>query len=280
MKTKPDMWSVGGIPDMLFVTVLNLATPEALGRTSQPLALLTRNPLPQLPSFELHFGGGNHSPVQCTPINHPIEVSATTLDMVNTFTLCLFDHVFSKQYESNPSKMPYFLVPAFSGQVVNGDSDPLSVISWDILQSVQEHQLKWAENPWDNKFWQTESDEFFVDKYIIDPFDGSRKLWSKGVTREYKALDPVPPNTAPRSGARKDNSNILEYSCSLWAKARSRRVFDPTQRVVEAEYISLRRNLLDEFDEPEDANPKKCFVVLEPLQISPVSENQVMPLQY
>ncbi len=72
----------------------------------------------------------------------------------------------------------------------------------------------------------------------------------------------------------------MEYSCSLWAKARSRRTFDPNQREIEAELISLRRNLLDEFDTPEEDSPKKCFVILEPLKISPVCLQLISFLHY
>jgi endoribonuclease Dicer len=271
MKTKPKLWSVGDIPDQLYLTVLKLETPEALDRPYQPLALLTRSPLPQLPSFFLHFGSGRHSQVQNTPFSLALEATSHVVQLINTFTLCIFDDVFSKGYQSDPAKMPYFLAPVAADAEVGVSADPASAIAWDVLQSIHDYQEKWAENPWDNQSWQTKPDEFFNDRYIVDPFDGSRKLWTVGVTQQYKPLDPVPPNTAPRKGARKNNDNIMEYSCSLWAKARSRRTFDTEQRVIEAKFISLRRNLLDDFDEPEEETPKKCFIILEPLKISPVS---------
>jgi endoribonuclease Dicer len=273
MKTKPAVWTAGWEPKLLYMNVLALETPDALDRPCQPLALLTRAPLPQLPSFHLHFGAGRHSQVLITPIMEAWEVTPELLELVNTFTLCIFEDVFSKGYQSDSSKMPYFLVPIASCAKTNIESSthPTDLIAWDILHSVQDHHTKWSGNPWDNKSWQTESDEFLKDKYIVDPFDGSRKLWTVGVNREYKPLDPVPPNSAPRKGTRKNNENIMEYSCSLWAKARSRRTFDPEQRVVQAEFIPLRRNLLDDFDGPEEETPKQCFIILEPLKISPVS---------
>ncbi|KUJ06389.1 uncharacterized protein LY89DRAFT_603411 [Mollisia scopiformis] len=268
MKTKPTIWSSTGFPDRLFVTVLRLENPSALDRSSQPIALLTRSCLPQLPSFYLHFGNDRHSLVQCSSYTEPITVTEAIVEQINSFTLCIFDDVFSKGYESDPTKMPYFLAPISEQVTVDLGSDPSGLIAWDILKAIEEHQVKWAANPWDNKSWETEPDEFFKDKYIVDPYDGSRKMWSKGVAYGHKALDPVPPNSAPRKGTRKNNDNIMEYSCSLWAKARARRTFDPNQRVVEAEFISLRRNLLDEFATAEDDSPKKCFVILEPLKIS------------
>jgi endoribonuclease Dicer len=273
MKTKPKLWSIEGFPEELFVTVLNIALPEAIGRPSQPLALLTRSPLPELPSFFLHFGTDRHSPVVCTSIRTSLKVDAAMVDKINTFTLCLFDDVFSKLYKSDASRMPYFLVPVLSeaNLPVSPESDPSDVIAWDILKSIKDHQAKWGDNPWENDAWRIQPDEFFEDKFIVDPYDGSRKLWSMGVTRDFKPLDPVPPNCAPRKGTRKNNDNIMEYSCSLWSKARARRNFDPEQRVIKADYISLRRNLLDEFDMTTDAgSPTKCFLILEPLKISPL----------
>lgn len=270
MKTKPKLWSMTGVPVELYVTVLKLDSTDALDRPSQPLALLTRARLPQLPSFFLHFGGGRHSSVQCMSLTSSVRVDNTQIGQINNFTIKVFDDVFSKLYESDIPKMPYFLAPV-NNENITADTNPDTVISWGILKSVQDYADKWGENVWDDLSWKTETDDFFKDKYVIDPYDGSRKMWTVGVTPEYKPLDPVPPNTAVRSGTRKNNDNIQEYSCSLWAKARAKRVFDTTQRVIECRLVSLRRNLLDELDAPENEGPKKLYVILEPLRISPVS---------
>jgi endoribonuclease Dicer len=274
MRLKPDMWSEGGVPEQLFLTVLSLESPETLGRSSQPLGLLTRSKIPDLPSFMLHFGPGKNSPVQLTSFNQPLQVDAGVLNLVNKFTLCIFNDVFSKEYESDESKMPYFLVPIKSHGLANQTTDASELISWDIIKNVFDHELKWGDHPWDNKTWQDAPDEFFEDKFIVDPWDGSRKLWTVGVDPRFKALDPVPPNSAPRvgpRGTRKVADNIMEYSSSLWAKARAKRTFDENQRVVEARFISLRRNLLDQFDAPDGETPNQCWVILEPLKISSVS---------
>jgi endoribonuclease Dicer len=270
MRTKPEMWSAESAPQELFLSVLNLDKPECLGRTSQPLALLTRSPVPELPPFPLHFGAGQNSMVQITSYSQPLKVEAFALDQINRFTLCIFEDVFSKSYESDLARMPYFLAPVKSYSATDQPSDLCEVIAWDILESIEENHIKLADKPWENKAWQNAPDDFFKDKFIVDPWDGSRKLWSVGVDRRFKPLDPVPLNAAPRKGTRKNNDNIMEYSCSLWSKARARRTFDETQRVIEAKYISLRRNLLDEFDASERETPKECWVILEPLKISPV----------
>ncbi|QSZ34569.1 hypothetical protein DSL72_006163 [Monilinia vaccinii-corymbosi] len=277
MRTKPILWSSKGEGDIFYMTVLLLESPGSLDRASQPLGLLTRSPLPDLPQFVLHFGGGRNSPVSCVPLASSIELGETTLDQVNVFTLCLFEDVFSKAYKSDPDSMPYFFVPINPPAHISDWKvhNPMSMIDWQAIKYVQDFEAKQADKPWEHKPWLGKPDEYFKDKFITDPFDGSRKLWSVGITKEFKPLDPVPPNTAPRKGTRKNNSNIMEYSCSLWAKARTRRTFDTEQPVIEATYISLRRNLLDEFDGTEVETPKKCFVILEPLKVSPLPTTAV-----
>jgi endoribonuclease Dicer len=273
MKTKPALWSISGVPEELYVTILSLDNPEAVDRPLQPMALLTRPRLPELPSFMLHFGGGKNSPVKLTTLRRCMKVDPIIISLVNTFTLCIFDDVFSKGYESDASKMPYFLAPVIPQPSFDKDLEPSSLIAWDVLKTIEEHSISWEDKGWEKmKPWQTEPDEFFEARFVTDPYDGSRKLWLKGVTREYKATDPVPPNTAPRKAKKgRLHDNILEYSCSLWEKARARRVLDENQRVFEAEVISLRRNLLDEFGMSESETAKKCFVTLETLKVSPVS---------
>ncbi|PQE23414.1 dicer 1 protein [Rutstroemia sp. NJR-2017a BBW] len=271
MRTKPTLWSMKGVPHELFMTVVRLENPNNLDRPSQPLAILTRSALPELPSFMLHFGDDRNSAVDCTSLRKSLPVDSTMLEKINTFTLCVFLDVFSKGYQSDVSSMPYFLVPVVTNSaLISPGADPSALIVWEVLDDVQAFEALQADKPWEYKPWLGKDDEYFKDKYIVDPFDGSRKLWSVGVSHDHKPLDPVPPNTAPRTGARKNNSNIMEYSCSLWSKARAKRSFDPEQPVIEANYISLRRNLLDEFDSGEVQTPKKCYVILEPLKISPL----------
>jgi len=274
MRTKPEMWSEGGIPDKLFVTVLILERPEFLDRPSQPLALLTRSPLPQLPSFYLHFGAGKHSPVQTISLIRALTVDATILREIDRFTLTIFGDVFSKVYESDIAKMPYFLVPIKAHGISHKNSDPSDIIEWSILHEVHDEWQQWGEKPWEKMAWKNAPTEYFKNKFLVDPWDGSRKLWSVEHAPQYQPLDPVPANSAARKGTRtrkeEFNKNIMEYSISLFQNARAKRTFDANQPVIEAQLISLARNFLDEFDDTVD-KPKGCYVILEPLHISPVS---------
>jgi endoribonuclease Dicer len=275
MRTKPSMWSDAGVPGALFVTVLTLDNPELLDRPSQPMALLTRSPLPQLPPFILHFGASKHSPVQTMNILQVLKVDARVLAEINSFTLCIFNDVFSKLYESDVENMPYFLAPVKAHGVSQPGSIPSEIIAWDILREVHDDWENWGvkEERWKKELWKHATSENLKNKFLVDRWDGSRKLWSVGHAPEYKPLDSVPPNSAVRKGTKtrqeEYNKNIMEYSTSLFKKARDKKTFDPNQRVVEAEQISLVRNFLDESDDTVD-KPKRCYVILEPLEISPV----------
>ncbi|KFY13215.1 hypothetical protein V492_03412 [Pseudogymnoascus sp. VKM F-4246] len=258
MRTKPSLWDANEIPSELFLTILSLEDPGQLERPSQPLGLLTRGPLPPFPRFQLYFGRGKHTAAVSTAAGS-LTVDPETLELINTFSLRIFKDIFSKEYESDPSKMPYFIVPIADANTEGQMRLPVDLISWDILKTVSDNQwLTWDESS---------PESLFEDKYILDPFDGSRKIWAKKVTHEYKPLDPVPPNTAARS-ARKNNSNILEYSCSLFKVARSKRTFSETQPVIEGDVIPFRRNFLDDHDDPANSGSTKCYVVPEPLTIS------------
>jgi endoribonuclease Dicer len=262
MRTKPELWSVDNIPDELYLTVFTIADPSCLQQPSQPLGILTRSALPQFPDIPLFFGRGRQSRVTSRPLLKTIKLERYMLDMINDFTLRIFDDVFSKEYIADLARTPYFLVPINTSTLVT--DSPSNLIAWDILIHVQTNaELHWNDDT---------PDIFFEDRYIVDLYDGSRKLWTKKVTHDYKPLDPVPPNTAPRTGTRKNNDNIMEYSCSLWSKARSYRKFREEQPVIEAEYIPLRRNLLDDGDFVESDAPRKCYIILEPLKISAVRE--------
>ena len=111
-----------------------------------------------------------------------------------------------------------------------------------------------------------------MNKLVTDPYDGGRKLIIKGVDESKRPSDPTPEGV-PESRSRAYRSvepTIKEYSNSLYQKSRQKVQWREDQPVVKAELLSLRRNLLDEFQVDEEVN-KDCFVILEPLKVSPVS---------
>jgi endoribonuclease Dicer len=270
MRTKPKMWSDLGVPDQLYATALTLAKPETLGWDSRPLILLTRHPLPPMASFPLFFAKDRSSDAQCMPVSSPIAVDEGTLQKLNSFTLKVFLDVFSKEYEATPSQWPYFVAPSKYGHDFDysGTIDSQGILDWESLDHVHNTgTASWTGN---------EPDEFFENKFITDFWDGSRKFFVVGRRHDMKPSDTVP-NGVPSPSHRawnkmeKGERSILNYSVSLWSNARDRFKWREDQPVFEAKLLSTRRNLLDDNLGDKDVQYHTCFLIMEPLRISPVS---------
>ncbi|ROT40524.1 RNase3 domain-containing protein [Sodiomyces alkalinus F11] len=267
MRTKPQIWSrLGPVSSSLFATFLTLESPEAVGRSTRPLVLLTRERLPDLPGIPLFFGNERASTARPVAVPGPLPVTADDLECVRVFTLRIFKDIFSKEYDAGVEDLPYFLVPSsvhHHDLSFSGATDPSSCIDWGHLRSTRDLEyLSWDE---------TSPPSFFRDKFVIDPFRGNRKLYLRGVREDMKPTDQVP-DGVPDPGYRmwKDvEHNIKEYSVSLWASRRKDRVWRDNQPVIEAEVVSMRRNFLGEFEEEEEP-ANTCYVILEPLHVSTV----------
>ncbi|KAI0387728.1 hypothetical protein F5Y04DRAFT_10394 [Hypomontagnella monticulosa] len=266
MRTKPEIWDTRGLPERMFMTVLKMTSPEALGRSSRPLAILTRSPLPQIARFPLFFDCQRTSDVECVSLNCAIETAPEDIEKVNQFTLKVFDDVFSKEYSSQPEKMPYFLAPLkhshdfdFHGTV----NDARALIDWECLSMIQNTEKYLA--------WEGQPDEFVKERFVIDPHDGSRKFYTIRRRQDLKPTDPEPPglpkSQSNRKARREASKDIWNFSISLWSKSRAKLAVRHDMPVVEAEYIPLRRNLLDELDKSENVE-RKCFLIFETLKLS------------
>ncbi|KAH0491956.1 hypothetical protein TgHK011_003357 [Trichoderma gracile] len=259
MRIKPDFWSscLGPeAPTSLYQTVIALAQPDALGRASRPLILLTRKPLPDIPSAPLYFGGGRTSSVFLSNSQTSLKVLPPQIEALASFTLRLFADVFSKEYEAKSHEIPYFIAPGLPSV------DKVGQIDWRAVHIVHENErLEWKDAP----------DDFFKDKLAVDPWDGSRKYILHGINPNLKPSDPTPEGVPqPKSLAYKRvEHNIKEYSNSLSFNSRKRMNWTDDQPVVNAELLPIRRNFLDEFF-VNDESDGTCYIIVEPLRVSPI----------
>jgi endoribonuclease Dicer len=116
-------------------------------------------------------------------------------------------------------------------------------------------------------------DAFFEDRLVIDQYDGSRKFFTRRVDHSKTPHSELPEwLVAPKFRAwnKLSRKTPMEYSNSVWDRYRYHKQWSSDQRVVESELIPLRRNLLDE--NQEDRPNPTCWLVLEPLRISTVSQ--------
>ncbi|KJR82385.1 endoribonuclease Dicer [Sporothrix schenckii 1099-18] len=278
MRVKPETWSVLGMPTQLYASILSLTQPESLDRPSRPLVFLSRHKMPLLPEFPLFFSKGRASKARCVPVDIPMQPTPNELEALAAYTLRAFYDVFSKEYEGTSKDMPYFIAPYSepTHDVVLPDKstcpDARSILDWTSIHHVAA-QIERITCQGD------EPDSFFENKFVSDPFDGSRKFYLRQVRRDMSALDPVPegaPAPKHRAWNRPDTvRNILNYSVSLWSKSRVNTPIRQDQVVVEADIVYQRRNLLDERVFLDDFGPSRCFIVLDTLRISPIPVDSI-----
>ncbi|GKU19497.1 unnamed protein product [Fusarium langsethiae] len=257
MRLRPNIWSIRGNWTHFFPTRITLGKENEVNDRS--LILLSRKPLPgQLPSIPLFFGNGRSAIVEVACSQEPLHITTQEAEGLMAFTLKLFADIFSKEFEATCDQFPYLLAP--SAKDTNLDETPR--IDWNTVNFVKDHDIL---------EWENAPDEFFVDKLVVDPYDGGRKLIIKGIDKSKEPSDPTPEGV-PESRSRAYRfveQNIKQYSNSLFSKSRQATQWRDDQPVVKAELLSLRRNLLDEFQVDEEIN-KECFIILEPLRVSPL----------
>lgn len=274
MRLKPKLWDELGIPERLYATVFILSRPNALGRPSRPVLMLTRRLLPQIKPFPLYFGPpGQHgmsSDLTCRVLAISMDPTEEDLQLFTRFTLKVFVDIFNKRYVATAEELPYFFAPANKDHSFDfaNLSNLRKVIDWPLLRSV----LQIDALPYTGQ----EPDDFYVDKYIVDPHDGSRRFWLCGVRNDLTLHSPVPDYVEHFPGYRQWKRaevahDILNWSVTSWKATREALeiTWNEEQPVVVGLYASLRRDFLSEM-EADRKNPF-CFFVLEPLRISPVS---------
>lgn len=264
MRIRPAIWQDLGheLPAKLFVTEIKLQDPVSAGPAVRSLLLLTRQSMPDLPEFPVFFGNGKSSEVKFTKSQKLLEVSEKEMRGLGSFTLRIFADIFSKDYDIQIEELPYYLGPRTSNDVGAVDDDEPK-IDWDLVETVQEKEFL---------SWEGAPEDFFEDKFVIDPWDGGRKFAIHGINKSLRPTDPTPPGVPePRArGYRISEKNIKEYSNSLWSNSRKKFQLKDDQPVVTAELLPLRRDILDDFEIDEEIG-NRCYVILEPLKVSPVS---------
>jgi endoribonuclease Dicer len=268
MRVKPEFWQTGinTTPKQLYLTIVDVDA--GLDRPHQPIGLLTRTQLPQLPHFPVYLENSRISNVILTSLATPFTATEEMLRLFNKVTLEIYSDIYNKTYEDNISKMTYWLVPAQPGRTAG----ITSVSSLEDL--IDMDQVLDICNPTETRTqWTPEmKDEYLIDKYIVDKFSGGRRFYSKALAPHLKSHDPVPASAIAAEPTRKHKESILDWSNSLWSKSRGKVTWNPDQPVIEVERIPFRRNFLAamEHNEKESEGSLNIYVCPQPLKISMV----------
>lgn len=259
MRTKPSIWAEGRVrdatPKRLFVTVVDF--PEGLEREHQPIALLTRERLPDCPSFPLVLNDSRVTYVSLTILAEPVEVDKSLLEKLTEFTFRVYQDVFSKKYRKDPTHLSYWIAPAnaaIDGKVTSS----MKVLDHALLEEVfSNEQYEWTpETPNEN----------LVGKFLVDKWDGARKFYSTGIHPTLTQKSPIPEGVAKS----KWSGTILDYSVSLFKQSRQRATWAENQPVMITEKIIARRNMLAPPDPKEINQRSLAYLVPDPLLVSVV----------
>ncbi|KAL8931051.1 MAG: hypothetical protein Q9208_000153 [Pyrenodesmia sp. 3 TL-2023] len=259
MRIKPLIWQEtrGSSPTSLYVTIFSLDKPENLGRTSQPMALLTRTRMPEFPSVLLHLHVDRTSNLNFDSSKDSFSVSKDDLEKLNAFTLRIYKDVYNKKFEVNNAAMSYWFAPISKDyQGLTGRRALRHLLDWKTIDYVYE-----------NEFWEWRIDapaHELENRYLVDRWDGGRRFWSLKVLPHLGPDDPVPHDAA----SHKYMASILDYSVSLFPKARKKAVWRHDQPVIHAHRILHRLNWLDELTEKEVNVNNVAYVCPEPLLFS------------
>jgi endoribonuclease Dicer len=269
MRIKPNMWSrisaEDGSPCRLYATAIIL---EDCPRASCPLAILSRDSLPALPTIPLFFSKHKASKAHLLQSETCILVSEAQVHTLTAYTLKIFSDIFSKDFDVSQAQLPYFIAAVLLMETSPSKFTP--GIQWTSMENA-------LKTPYLD--WQGKPEAFFHDKFVVDPYDGGRKMVLRGINNQLRPSDPTP------IGVPKHRTHsyrfvppiIKEYSNSLWLKARLRAKWRDDQPVVNADMLSLRRNLLD--DRFIDAEVEsRIYIILEPLMVSSVCSPSLVDL--
>ncbi|KAK2799785.1 Dicer-like protein 1 [Onygenales sp. PD_10] len=263
MMVKPKLWEElrGTMPEGVYVTLLTLRPSKQLRREYQPLMMLTREKLVEFPIFPLYLEDDIECDIVSTSLTTVVPVSNSEIDLLTTFTLRIFQDLFHKVYDNQPTMMTYWLAPAkLENMEASPDLDPGQILDWNIIQSVQDNaDIRWS---------QEMPASFVENRFLFDKWDGRYRYFTSEVEPTLRPSDPPPPGMAKR----RNMDNIMNYCLSLFKNSRIKFLAscDWNQPVVRAELVRLRRNLLDRMTEQEKGEETAYYVCPEPLRISAI----------
>ncbi|KAK2746364.1 Dicer-like protein 1 [Myotisia sp. PD_48] len=258
MKLKPKLWNIGNgtTPDRLFMTVLYISC-QTTSREYRSFLLLTREALPNLPSFPLYLEDNTASDLISIQIPKQLQFSEKEMDLFTHFTFRIFQDLFNKVFQTEPEKLSYWIAPAIEGIEPYGELAAKEIIDWQTLQEVRENEeLDWK------------SVDFDTPRFLVDRWDGRYRYFSLGIDETKRPTDPPPENVTRR----RYMDNIMNYGLSLYKNARPKflEACDWDQPVIKAALVHLRRNFLDQPTEAEKETKVDYFICAEAMKVSAI----------
>lgn len=142
-RKEPDFWSNTRNAMIMFLYPLIFLTtsPDNDAQPYAPLVMLTRQPLPDLPSFKIFHSGV--PTVVSTKRAMPLQIKKAQLHDLHLYTLRVCRILFNKPFECPLSNMPYFFAALTDAWSSSERTDPVSpfklpsivdYIHWDLIR--------------------------------------------------------------------------------------------------------------------------------------------------
>jgi len=240
MQIKPSAWRahLDIVPTHLYATLLKFRTERPLKHNLAPIAVLTKCPLPLMPSFPAYLEENIKIEVVSESITAELAVSEEELRQLTAFTLDgVFSDVFNKVYAHEPEKMSYWLAPMVH-PIKMGVRSLTGIVDFNAVQAAQNERLHWEPGT---------SPDCWTNKFICDPLNGKFHYFTGAVAPGVKITDPVPEDVPKISQKKRDS--IIDFSDSMWTKAKKKapaeKRYDFEQPVFFADLVGTKRNFLD-----------------------------------
>ena len=263
MKIKPDFWQLqlGSVPDILHAAILHINPAQRLANDLAPLVILTRQPLPDIPSFPVYLEDGVEGSFTVQKLQHSFTVDEVGLDLLNCYTTnAVFADVFNKVYEKDSTQCGYWLAP-LNKHVSDSLQTLQSLLDYGSLSAAVCDRQKWSPGmpttEWSNRF-------------LVDPLSGKYHYFTHGLVDGVSAFDSEPEEFLPREGKKNRSASVIYFTDSHWSikqKDYLAKQWDPHQPVFLAELQTVRRNFLDRPTEQE-LGKQMCWIAPEPLEIA------------
>ncbi|KAH0834480.1 Dicer-like protein 1 [Fonsecaea pedrosoi] len=273
-KVKPDFWIESGatsptLPTALFVTHVSVG-PKSPSWCTDGLLLLTRTPLPDIPTFPVFVDDDIEKQVQFNRLRDPVAVTPPQIEALTKFTLRgVFHDVFNKVYAEKSTSMSYWLAPPAKGELKETFE---SVVDMDGLLAGQvEGRQRWgktisaAEAEKQTKRW--------CNAFLVDPRSGRYRYFTGNILPGKSIWDPIPESA--KSVQKRLKSSIIEFSDSTWKVKRkdgqsTGRTYDPNQPVLVAKVAIAGRNFLEKCRKGV-TRQAICHVAPQPLELGRIS---------
>ncbi|EHY54037.1 Dicer-like protein 1 [Exophiala dermatitidis] len=273
-KLKPDFWVNSGVgsPDLpteLFITHVRLE-PRTPDWTTAGILLLTRSPLPELPSFPVYVDDNVEKHVILERLDRPVVVSPEQIEALTRFTLCgVFEDVFNKSFAPESQSMSYWLAPPGEQSGKWTFEDVINVPELHVGGSGERQRWQPAATP------DTTIDNArkWCNAFLVDPGSGKFHYFTRDIVPATTIWDAIPDSA--KDVQKKHKDTIIEFTDSTWRKKGKdlgslAHKYDPHQPVLQAKLVMAGRNFLEKCPK-EEQRYAMCEIAPQPLEIARVS---------